>query len=71
VTPIWIAVQGKNGARLMIRIILKTRARKEEKMKIAGYSPSAETVVFESAGGLVSARIRNHFKKCFYAFGIF
>jgi hypothetical protein len=54
-----IAVQGKNGARPMIRIILKTKARKEEKIKIAGYRPSAETAVFESATGRASARIRS------------
>ena len=65
-TPIWIAVQGKNGARLMILIILKTRARKEEKIKIAGCRPSAETVVFESAGGRASARIRSCFKIVFW-----
>ena len=57
-----IAVQGKNGARPMIRIILKTKARKEEKIKIAGNRPSAETAVFESATGRASARIRNHLK---------
>jgi len=47
----------------MIRIILKTRARKEEKIKIAGCSPSAETIVFASAAGQVSARIKSDLKR--------
>jgi len=58
-----IAVREKNGARSTIRITLKTKAWKEEKIKIAGYRLSAEIVVFGSVGGPASALIRSYLKR--------
>ncbi len=53
-----IAVQGKIGARPMIRIILKTEAMKEDLAPIAGNRASAGTAAFGLAGGRVFARNR-------------